>query len=441
MSLVRMAEATCPFCGISSLEPLVIETHIDEDHAEGQKFSIKYANHQLGEYSQHPSFSHQPTWDDDGHFTKCTRPGCGEYVLLNDIDEHLAVHKSLAMSEDDASSHSSTHGHSAQTTPDGQAKLHKSRNRRTESQPKTVPPTLLDYFSGKSVHGTAARRPPKSKLPPGRLGRRELGPHAFGKRMPDQVRRHLLSDAQPRQINGIGTDGKLVRRTVIENENAGLIPVLADLCSRDNGTTITYLCHPSVKHVRKLRCDGNFCGYWNIQMVLTYLRATGVLPDMRRTPHVLQIQVTIEQACDNGILAHGRNETGGLRGTRKWIGTSEAAAYFSKISIGVGAHSFEDESYELAVVSLLDHVEAHFITGLEGSETVGSPRIATRPPLYFQRLGHSMTIVGLERRVDGSRSLLVFDPSFDTLAGMRSLLRGQRSLDILLSAAWRRRVE
>ncbi|KAK5109425.1 hypothetical protein LTR62_006984 [Meristemomyces frigidus] len=341
------------------------------------------------------------------------------------------------MSEDGTVSQSSTHVPASQATSDRQAELRESRNRRMKSRPHNAPPTLLDYFSGSSVHGTAARRSPKSKLPPGRLGRRELGPHAFEKRMPDQVRRHLLNDAQPRQINGIGTDGKLVRRTLIENETAGLIPVLADLCSRDRGTEITYLCHPSVKHVSKLRCDGNFCGYWNIQMLLTYIRATGALPDMRRTPDVLQIQDTIEQAWDNGIVAHGRNETGGIRGTRKWIGTSEAAAYFTNIGISADAHSFKDESHELAVVSLLDHVEAHFITRLEDSEHIGSSRIATRPPLYFQRLGHSTTIVGLERRVDGSKSLLVFDPSFDTSAGMRSLLRGQRSpaeVDILLKA-------
>lgn len=33
------------------------------------------------------------------------------------------------------------------------------------------------------------------------------------------------------------------------------------------------------------------------------------------------------------------------------------------------------------------------------------------PPLYFQHSGHSRTIVGIEKLSDGTRNLLVFDPS------------------------------
>ncbi|KAK4569953.1 hypothetical protein LTR86_002923 [Recurvomyces mirabilis] len=297
----------------------------------------------------------------------------------------------------------------AKSDPGRQAKLQKSRSRRPKTPSASSAPTLLEYFSGSSTLGGSQSKKSKIVLPPGRLGRRELGPHAFEKRMPDQVRRHLLEDGRPRHINRIGAD---------ENE-------------------VTYLCRPSVNHVSKLRCDGNFCGYWNIQMLLTYLRASGELPDIHRTPDVLQIQDSIEQAWDNGILAHGRRETGGIRGTRKWIGTSEAAAYFAQIGISVEAHAFKDETHELAVVGLLDFVEAHFISGIEASEHRGTSRLTQRSPLYFQRFGHSMTIVGLERRTDGSRSLLVFDPSFETSAGMLSLVAGRRSraeLDTLLRA-------
>lgn len=51
----------------------------------------------------------------------------------------------------------------------------------------------------------------------------------------------------------------------------------------------------------------------------------------------------------------------------------------------------------------------------------------TKPPIYLQHSGHSMTIIGLERWKDGSASLLVFDPFFSpsdavkNLAGMRRL--------------------
>lgn len=40
-------------------------------------------------------------------------------------------------------------------------------------------------------------------------------------------------------------------------------------------------------------------------------------------PSIFQIQEDIETAWDRGINAEGRVETGGIRGTRKYIGTPE----------------------------------------------------------------------------------------------------------------------
>lgn len=53
-----------------------------------------------------------------------------------------------------------------------------------------------------------------------------------------------------------------------------------------------------------------------------------------------------------------------------------------------------------------------------------------KPPIYFQHSGHSMTIVGCETTIDGSKNLLVYDPFFTPsapvkkLSGRRSLKRG-----------------
>jgi len=49
-----------------------------------------------------------------------------------------------------------------------------------------------------------------------------------------------------------------------------------------------------------------------------------------------------------------------------------------------------------------------------------------KPPLYLQQPGHSMTVVGLECHTDGSRHLLVFDPSFGPSPPMRRLAEGSR---------------
>lgn len=42
-----------------------------------------------------------------------------------------------------------------------------------------------------------------------------------------------------------------------------------------------------------------------------------------RLPTIFEIQEYIEKAWDMGINAQGRLETGGIKGTRKYIGTPE----------------------------------------------------------------------------------------------------------------------
>ena len=44
------------------------------------------------------------------------------------------------------------------------------------------------------------------------------------------------------------------------------------------------------------------------------------------------------------------------------------------------------------------------------------------PPIYLQEPGHSITIVGFERRKDGSCNLVTFDPMFHTSPGMHRLI-------------------
>ncbi|TKA38190.1 hypothetical protein B0A54_09130 [Friedmanniomyces endolithicus] len=426
-----MAEIQCPFCDICSTEPFVIHAHIEEDHAECPTISnIDAASAKHLSQSNLPQITAPPATEDDEQWTKCTRPRCGEYVLLSDIDEHLEMHVSLDISDAALSASHARSPKDGKSTAARQANVKESQTSRSDPHKPKTGRTLLEYFSGVSYHG---RPPPQQSkrvaaaLPLGRLGKRELGPHAFEKQMPDNVRRHLLNDALPHQVNRLDGNGKLAPETVVDNETSGIISMLARLCTEDKDVDATYLCHPSVKHVNKLRCDGNFCGYWNVQMMLSYLQTAGALPGMRQTPNILQIQDTIEQAWSNDILPHGRQETGGIRGTRKWIGTSEAAAYFTQLGVSVEACAFEDAGHELAAVALLDHIEAYFIGGLENADRRGTSHVTQLAPVYFQRLGHSMTIVGLQRNRDGSRELLVFDPSFETSVAMRTLLSGKRS--------------
>lgn len=75
-----------------------------------------------------------------------------------------------------------------------------------------------------------------------------------------------------------------------------------------------------------MRRLGGFCGYRNIQMLSSYIvgaHAEGAAQLSNRIPSIFRIQEYIENAWDMGINASGRVETGGIRGTRKYIGTPE----------------------------------------------------------------------------------------------------------------------
>jgi hypothetical protein len=265
--------------------------------------------------------------------------------------------------------------------------------------------------------------------------------------MPADVRKHLLNDAEPYSRNRLTWDGRMIRERIVDNETSCLIDVLSDVSAADSQVVAAYLCHRSVKHVEKIKCDGNFCGYWNIQMLLSYIHDRDARRDggaVRDLPSVLAIQSVIERAWNSGICSYGQIETGGVMNTRKWIGTHEALAFFTQIGVEVEALSFKTEAApspptsepepsssnppttHLAVSQLLDHVEAYFISDLENARQHGTSFTTVLPPIYFQRFGHSMTIVGLERRRDGSRNLLLFDPSFETSNLMQRLLANKK---------------
>lgn len=126
----------------------------------------------------------------------------------------------------------------------------------------------------------------------------------------------------------------------------GIIPVLEQLLEQSRSTEFAYLCHPRVQHVTKLKQEGmygadtvfmtylvltafllgGFCGYRNIQMLISHIigaQAVGSDLFASRYPSILQIQDLIENAWDLGFNSHGRIETGGIKGTRKYIGTPE----------------------------------------------------------------------------------------------------------------------
>ena len=102
--------------------------------------------------------------------------------------------------------------------------------------------------------------------------------------------------------------------------------MLARLSEIDSSVEEAWFCHPSVVHVYKYKHEGGFCGYRNTQMTISYIRgskATGHQLFPERIPTVIEMQDWIEKAWDEGINDYARKQVGRLRGTRKWIGTTE----------------------------------------------------------------------------------------------------------------------
>ena len=127
----------------------------------------------------------------------------------------------------------------------------------------------------------------------------------------------------------------------------GILNALGGLLKQNASTRHAYLCNEHTEHVSKMAREGqclhfsgqglatdfhgdglgSFCGYRNIQMMVSYIihaKATGWELFGDTFPTIFQIQDLIENAWDLGHNPQGRAETGGIKGTRKFIGTPEA---------------------------------------------------------------------------------------------------------------------
>jgi hypothetical protein len=247
--------------------------------------------------------------------------------------------------------------------------------------------------------------------------------------MPLWLRKLLENGSTITKFKKILSNGHLVTDETVENETRGEIPVLVRLCRQDDSVQRAFFCDHRVRHVFKLPGEGGFCGYRNIQMLISYLKDTGNPAGERfpeRLPSIFELQDLIENAWALGFNSSGKAETGGIKGTRKYIGTPEAQALFASLDIKCDASAFGNHDGKGAHNSLLQEIASYFRSGC--SPENGNKVLQTRlPPVYFQHQGHSMTIIGFEVRKDGNANLLVFDPTFRTSPAIKRLM--ERSTD------------
>ncbi|KAI1339015.1 peptidase family C78-domain-containing protein [Xylariaceae sp. FL0016] len=425
------ADMACPFCGYKAEAEYNILLHMEIYHPEGQSPFVPFQERSGDAAAGNGDDAASEANSEDEHFAECPIDGCDEIVTWAELSDHIDFHgaEEQEASESPRGSiithENSTHVPHA-TVQDGVA--NSSSHRATGDEPQYRSPypslnrslnespgnhnyrkdkttgfntgaggaierwkALLDMPTGKKLVG-------KSPSTNGNSGKKRLGKSELGK--------HAHEEKMPSWLVSLLKKGQYV-------SSEGVIPVLQQLLEQSSRTQHAFLCSPAVQHISKLRREGGFCGYRNIQMMSSYIVGAGA-PGSEvlhsKIPSIFRIQDHIESAWDKGINAAGRTETGGVKGTRKYIGTPEAQAMFLGLGIPCEAQGYKSTVPGTAEALLLAAVERYF-TSVPYDPDV-KVRLTDLPPIYFQHRGHSLTIVGFEQHKSGNVELLVFDPMF-----------------------------
>ncbi|KAM3071981.1 hypothetical protein ACMFMG_008448 [Clarireedia jacksonii] len=392
--------------------------HLETLHAEGgQSPFVARDESSTGGMASH----------DDLQYTDCPIKECGEMVLTSELDSHIEMHDE-EHGENDADTptiHSSSKEARGENTKEpgfgtnfANTRLSIDEHRGTSSSNESA-----SQISTKAAWKAILKMPDissksHSKPPsnvPRQLGKSDLGAYAHEKQMPPWLVRLLQADGEIKTINRLDSDGKYRKMRYCINQAPDIIPIITQLLDQDPMVHYAYLCDPAVLHVSKLSREGGFCGYRNIQMMCSYIiktRFPGHQVFKNKIPTIFDIQEYIEKAWDLGINAQGRIETGGIRGTRKYIGTPDAQAMLCCLGIPCEANALKTRRKDQtpAYQLLYKEAEQYFVDGCTIFDR--KVRQTSLPPIYFQHPGHSLTIIGFEQLIDGTTNLLVFDPSF-----------------------------
>lgn len=487
----------CPLCDFTVLpsDDYVLQLHFEQVHTTDSPFRITDDPEPLPAplpATPSPTSSGNPApdtpaSDDEEGCVLCPEPDCGEVIPLADFNDHLDFHAAETLSFDETTGeyHSkqpaTMHGQFAASTKsplleqpfstdlpdalrrdDSAARKLKKKPRSRSDTNSTGKSTLSRSILSFNPFAKPDRKvkPPVSScrlgacIPPLPMSiplltnsqRAELGPHAWEERMPRWLHDQLAAGPKITIVNRIGRDGRLIKQEQVQNETPGIIPILAQLSALDRSVKEAYYCHPSTLHIGKTPREGGFCGYRNIQMLVSYIqgaKAQGYDEFSGRTPGILKLQDLIERAWDKGINEIGRQQTGGIRDTRKYIGTPEVSSHrlttASSLTVPQAQAFFLSSQIDCAVEMFTDtpdgSVEAHeqLLAAIEryfsqAAVSDGSNVYKTLlPPVYLQQPGHSITIVGFERRRDGSCNLMIFDPMYSTSPAMHRLI-GRKSI-------------
>ena len=137
--------------------------------------------------------------------------------------------------------------------------------------------------------------------------------------------------------------------------------------------------------------------------------------DASKFPTITDIQARIHQAWSENIRQECHLSTGGVFGTRRWVGAIEAQALFRSLQLKCQLHKFPGRRCQESRVDsnawekMLEKVIDYFCENDAFSFTSSTkPRIkkVEKPPLYLQIPGHALLVVGIElRQPNGSSEI------------------------------------
>ncbi|KAI9721361.1 MAG: hypothetical protein M1828_005221 [Chrysothrix sp. TS-e1954] len=485
----------CPLCRYASEDAFVLTEHIEQTHfGEPTSALSRSTSHDRNKHassSGYDSLNHKKASagnrDQEHDWMPCPEE-CGEVVPWHQLQEHLDGHfaATLADENDTGSNDTAVKKRIAQdlaeqdyeTPGTSQRCGAQANNKYLKSSSEPQMPI--------HVNAVNCRR---------RLGIEELGPHANEERMPSSIRKILIDGGKRTVTQRLTLNGTLYKSLTVSNETPGIIPVLAHLLNQENRGRHVWLCHPAVSHISRMKGEGGFCGYRNIMMLLSYIigarypgwervcssrssqssnlkssstgenavnmakSISGISPSEiqlgghpsakaslqlpGRVPGVLELQDMIEEAWSKGFDLHdAKFLTGGIKGTRKYIGTPEVRSLLAYSNIPTTFEVCHDtrigpDRAQNAHKRLIDICLEYFGAesqmawqkGIKQSDTVARTiiKITPHPPMYLQQSGHSVTIVGVEKgNEDDPGAIFVFDPAFSTPPEIVSLAEKSR---------------
>ncbi|OLN95456.1 Zinc finger with UFM1-specific peptidase domain protein [Colletotrichum chlorophyti] len=273
----------CPFCGKAGDGEYEMLVHMESFHPEDGRPPSPTAGSNREQHAE------------------CPMEGCGELVSLAEMDYHVDLHLEEQRGGSDSPNMESIDGaqsmRAAATGASPSSPVKDGHSMKGKQRSAIEAWGKLLFMPSSRMKGNGGDK---------RLGKAELGKYAHEQQMPDWL------------VNLLHKGGEV--------KNDGVITVLEQVLRQSKSTENAYLCSPAVQHVSKLKKEGGFCGYRNIQMMVSYIvgaNAYGKEHFHGRLPTIFEIQDLIERAWDRGINAQGRLETGGIKGTRKYIGTPE----------------------------------------------------------------------------------------------------------------------